>query len=95
MQQSQDLCSLKSVIESKTKEANNLQTELDESKNMVEQFREAAKKSKERGKEKLSEVNEKLRETIEEDTASKVADKLLELENKFKTIVPSEVSYQS
>lgn len=100
MQQSQDLHNLKSVIELRTKEANKnisyLQNELDESKHMIEQFQEAAMKSKERDKQKLSEHYEKLREIIEKDTATKVADKLcyynLELENKFKMIVPSEVS---
>ena len=85
-----------------TKEANKnisyLQSELNESKHMIEQFREA-EKAKERGKEKLSEDYEKLRETTEKDTATEVAYKLscynLELENKFKQIIPNKVSCQS
>lgn len=103
MQLQQDLETTRLQLDLKAKGANteidNLQSELNKSKLLKEQFERDAEKTKE-GKEKLLEEHEKLKKTIEteRDTITKVADKLnhcnLELEKKIKKIIPNyEVSY--
>lgn len=101
MQLQQDLDNLKSELELKTKKADinigYIQSELNKSKQLVEQFQEAAKKAKEIGKEELSEKCDKLMGTIEKDLATKVMQLLQnklgycyeEFEKKFKKIVPN------
>ena len=99
---------LKSDLELKTIKADSnikyLRSELNKSKQLVEQFQEAVKKAKDKGKEEFFEKYDKLKMTIEKDTETKVVELVLdklsyrikEFEEKLKKILPDyEVSCYS
>ena len=75
----------------------NVRSELNESKQMVEQFHKAVEETKDRGKEEFSKKFGKLKMTIEKDTETKVVQLVLgtltgyikEFEEEFKKMFPT------
>ena len=99
---------LKSDLELKTIKADSnieyLRSELNKSKQLVEQFQEAVDKAKDRSKEEFLKKYDKLKMTIEKDTETKVVQLVLErlnyrikeFEKKLKKMLPNyEVSCYS